>query len=396
MNHTLTCLPLLLVAAIWVGLSGCQSNGQTDPPSFGPAPRGPAAYRVFIGTFTSKDSQGIYRMSMDPRTGALGAPELAAKAQSPSFLVLSPNYRFLYSVNEINQGMVSAFGIDPATGALRELNSQPSGGSGPTHIAIDQTGANVLVANYNNGSVALLPVGADGQLDAPAAVDQHHGKGADPSRQEGPHAHSVVVAPSNRYVLSADLGLDKVFVYKLDAAAHTLTPNDPPSASVAAGAGPRHLAFDPSGKHVYVTSEMGCTVTAFDYDGSKGTLHEFQSISTLPADFHGDKSTAEIAVDPSGKFLYVSNRGDANSISRFRIDTQSGKLTLLGTTSTQGKTPRSFGIDPTGTFLIAANQDSDNVVVFRIDPASGDLKPTGVDVKVPTPVCVTFLPVSEK
>jgi 6-phosphogluconolactonase len=376
------------LAVLVIGLAGCQSNAPADS---GTAK--PSSFRVYIGTFTGKGSQGIYLMSMDPGTGALGQPQLVAEASSPSFLALHPNHRFLYSVNEIDQGGVSAYAIDSASGKLSPLNQQPSGGNGPTHIAIDRNGTNVWVANYGSGSVEMLPVESDGKLGTPSAVDQHQGKGADPSRQSGPHAHCVNVDPGNHFLLSADLGLDKVFVYKLNINAHTMTPNDPPSASVEPASGPRHLAFHPSGKYVYVTNEMSCTVTAFHYNGTKGTLESFQNISTLPADFQGDKSTAEIMVHPSGKFLFVSNRGNANSIARFRIDPADGKLTMLGTTSTQGKTPRSFGIDPTGTFLIAANQDSDNVVVFRIDPATGDLNPTGVDVKVPTPVCVTFLAV---
>ena len=386
MNRPLRLGARLLAVLLFAGISGCQANNHPAAPSA--AEPNPAAYLVYIGTFTGHGSKGIYLMRL--AGGTLSPPELVAKAESPSFLVLHPSHHFLYTVNEVDQGAVSAFSVDPL-GKLTKLNQQPSAGRGPTHVATDRSGKNVLVANYGSGSVALLPVDEDGKLQPPASIDQHLGKGSDPSRQEGPHAHCVNVDPENRYVLSADLGLDKVFVYKLDANAHTITPNDPPAVQVSPGAGPRHIAFHPSGKYVYVTNEMACTVNAFRWDGSAGQLHPFQEISTLPADFQGNKSTAEIMVHPSGNFLYVSNRGDANSIARFRIDPSDGKLTMLGTTPTKGKTPRSFGIDPGGEFLLAANQDSDNVALFRIDASTGDLTDTGVNVKVPTPVCVTFL-----
>lgn len=383
------CLLAMLVCG---GICGCQSK---DRPAAA-TDANPTArhhYRVYIGTFTGHGSKGIYVMNLED--GALSQPELVVEAQSPSFLALHPDGRHMYSVNEVDQGAVTAYAIDPGSGKLTTLNRQPSAGRGPTHIAIDHEGKNVLVANYGSGSVALLPVDPDGKLQPPSSVDQHQGRGADPSRQEGPHAHCVTIAPDNRYVLSADLGLDKVFIYKLDPAAHTIAPNDAAFAPVAPRSGPRHLAFHPSGRYVYVTNEMACTVNAFRYDAGGGGLRPLQDISTLPADFVGEKSTAEITVHPSGKFLYVSNRGDANSIARFRIDPADGRLAFLGTTPTGGKTPRSFGIDPTGTFLIAANQDSDNVVLFRINASTGDLIQTGVDVKVSTPVCVTFLPVRE-
>jgi 6-phosphogluconolactonase len=358
----------------------------------------PRNYFVYVGTFTAKSSKGIYRMKLDGATGRLSEPELAAESDSPSFLVLRPDGKFLYCVNEVDKhdgkpgGAVSAFAIDPGSGALTSLNQQPSGGGGPTHIDCDRTGTNVLVANYGSGSVAVLPIGEDGRLAAPSSVDQHTGKGTDPGRQEGPHAHCVVVDPANAHALSCDLGLDKVFVYKFDPAAGTITRGNPPAADVAPGSGPRHLAFHPSGKFVYVTNEMGCTVMAFNYDSSRGELKQFQTISTLASESGGQKSSAEIAVHPSGKFLYVSNRDAANNIAIFKIDQQTGKLTASGHISTQGKAPRSFGIDPTGRWLIAANQDTDNIVVFGIDQTSGGLKPTGQNIAAPTPVCITFLP----
>jgi 6-phosphogluconolactonase len=334
---------------------------------------------------------------MDVASGSLTKPELVAEAPDPSFLALHPNHKFLYSVNEVSkldgkpEGGVSAFSIDAASGKLTFLNRQPSAGGGPTHITLDRDGKNALVANYGTGSVAVLPIDADGKLSPPSSVDQHKGVVADPKRQQGPHAHCVNVDPGNRYALSCDLGLDKVFAYRLDSEKGTIAPNNPAAAIVAPVSGPRHLAFHPNGKLVYVVNEIACTVTAFNYDPDHGTLAEFQTLTTLPEGFQGSKSTAEIAVHPSGKFLYASNRGVANSIASFKIDPQTGKLTPIGHTGTQGQAPRHFAIDPTGTWLVAANQDTNNVVVFRIDAQTGELKPTGTNIEVPTPVCITFL-----
>ncbi|HSU67431.1 MAG TPA: lactonase family protein, partial [Tepidisphaeraceae bacterium] len=247
-----------------------------------------ASYWVYIGTFTERQSKGIYLLQMDATSGSLGKPELVAEAPSPSFHALSPDHRFLYSTNEVskldgrNEGGVSSFSIDPSTGKLAPVSRQPSAGQGPTHISLDPAGKNALVANYNNGTVAVLPIGPDGKLNPPSSTDQHTGKGADPSRQTGPHAHCINVDPQGRFALSCDLGLDKVFVYRLDSAKGTITPNDPPFAKVAPGSGPRHLAFSPDGKRVYVTNEISCTVTAFDYDPDRGALSEFQTITTLP------------------------------------------------------------------------------------------------------------------
>ena len=397
MTGTLRTLFTIVVACSFCHVIGCHQPAGNPSASSTKAQGKADSYFVYFGTFTDRQSKGIYRSTMNAATGALSQPELVAQVPSPSFLALHPNHRFMYSVNEVDRfdgrhtGSISAFAIDPASGQLTLLNQAPSGGAGPTHIAIDRTGQLVLVANYAGGSVAALPIQFDGRVSDPAAVDQHRGKGTDPARQGEPHAHCVNFDPANRFALSADLGLDKVFVYHVDPRAGTIAANNPPFASVAAGSGPRHLAFGRSGREVYVTNEMACTVTAFHYDPNRGSLVEFQSISTLPEDFQGQKSTAEIMVHPSGKFLYVSNRGDANSIALFSIDRQTGKLTAVDHTSTQGRTPRSFGIDPAGTWFLAANQDTDNVVVFRIDPATGKLKPTGVNLHVPTPVCVTFL-----
>jgi 6-phosphogluconolactonase len=354
---------------------------------------------VFFGTYTGGKSEGIYRATLDPATGALSQPELAAKVENPSFLAVHPSGKFLYAAGELSNfegkpgGAVSAFALDSKTGGLTLLNQQSSRGAGPCHLVVDRTGGNVLVANYGGGSVAVLPIDKDGRLRPASSFVQHKGSSVNPKRQEAPHAHSINVDPAGAFAVVADLGLDKVLVYRFDAAAGTLTANDPPHAAVSPGAGPRHFAFHPSGRFAYVINEMNSTVTAFAYDAKKGTLSEIDTKSTLPGPQQGN-STAEVQVHPSGKFLYGSNRGH-NSLAIFRIDEKTGALTATGHQPTGGRTPRNFGIDPTGKFVLAANQGSDSVVVFRVDQETGKLEETGQSIKVPTPVCVKFLPVGQ-
>jgi 6-phosphogluconolactonase len=329
----------------------------------------------------------------------LGAPELAAESVSPSFLAIHPNQRFLYAANESGDfagkksGAVSAFVIDSHSGKLSPQNQQPSGGDGPCHVAVDKTGKSLLVANYGGGSVEALPIKPDGSLDAPTAFIQHRGSGVDQQRQEGPHGHFITTDAANRFVLACDLGLDKVVVYKFDPANSSLVANDPPSASIAPGSGPRHLAFHPGGRYAYVINEMKCTMTALGYDPERGELKEVQNLSTLPEreTVKPNYSTAEVEAHPFGKFLYGSNRGH-DSIVVFATDPTTGKLSYVENVSTQGKTPRSFGIDPTGNHLLAANQDSGNIVVFRIDQKTGRLASTGTSIEVGNPVCVKFVP----
>jgi 6-phosphogluconolactonase len=313
---------------------------------------------------------------------------LAGETSNPSFVTVSPNHKFLYAANENNQGTVSAFAIDAATGMLKPLNSVSSKGGGPCYVSLDKTGKWLFAANYNNGSVASFPVSADGSLGEAISSIQHSGSSVNRSRQAGPHAHEAVVSPDNKLLFVPDLGMDKVMIYQIGLSGD-LTPNAPPSIDIGAGAGPRHIAFAPNGKFAYVMTEMTDSVIAFSYDG-KGGAKEIQTIAAAP-DFAG-KSRAEIAVHPGGKFLYVSNRGH-NSIGIFTIDSQ-GKLTAAGNVPTQGKTPRFFGLDPTGAWLIAANQDSDNIVIFRIDQKTGALTPTGDTLELASPVCVAFVPAS--
>jgi 6-phosphogluconolactonase len=355
-------------------------------------------YLVYVGTYTENKSKGIYAYRFDADTGQLSSLGLAAESVNPSFLASDPSRRFLFAVNEISKyegrssGGVSAFAIDQGTGKLTFLNEVPSRGAGPCHVAVDNTGKYVLVANYEGGSLAVFPILKDGRLGESTAFVQHHGASIDPQRQEGPHAHSVYLSPDNRFALCADLGLDEVLVYRFDAEKGTLAPNNPPFAKVNPGAGPRHFAFHPNGKFGYAIDEMQSTVTALSYEPSSGALHVLQTVTTLPKDFQGENTAAEVFVHPSGKFLYGSNRGH-DSIAMFTINGRKGTLTPNGYALTLGKTPRNFALDPTGSFLFAANQDSDSVVEFRIDQNTGRLTPTGQVLEVPSPVCVTFVPI---
>ena len=353
---------------------------------------------VYVGTYTGGKAEGIYAYRMNLNSGKCEPLGLAAKVKNPSFLAIHPNKKYLYAVSEISDlggkptGGVTAFAIDRSTGKLNKLNAQSSEGRGPCHVIVDHAGTTVLVANYGGGSIASLPIQADGRIEAAASAIQHEGKSVNPRRQEGPHAHSVNMSPDNRFAVAADLGLDKLLVYKLDTDTSKLEANDPPSVSVAPGAGPRHFAFHPSGKYAYVINELACTITAFEYDADSGVLTAIETVSNLPPgeSVQEGYSTAEVQVHPSGRYVYGSNRGH-DTISVFAVDEKTGKLTQIQNESTQGSTPRGFGIDPTGQFLLAGNQASDTVTVFRIDPNSGKLKPTGQQLEVGSPVCVKFL-----
>lgn len=350
---------------------------------------------AYVGTYTWKGGKGVYVYEFDPATGSL-TPLGSVAVANPSFLAIHPNRQFLYAVNELSEfegqpsGGVSAFKIDSDTGMLTLLNQQPSHGTSPAHISVGQDGAFVYVANYSSGTAAVYPVQEDGSLGAATDTVQHTGSGPDERRQRGPHAHSINIDPSNRFAYVADLGTDKVMIYNIGEEPGRLLPNTPPYAEVEGGSGPRHFTFHPSGRFAYLINEMGNTITAFAYDPETGGLTALQTVPTLPDDFTGQNTTADIHVLPTGGFLYGSNRGH-DSIVVYAIDPESGELSYVDYTSTEGNTPRNFAIDPTGTYLVAANQDSDNLVVFRIDPDSGKLTPTGDQVNVSMPVCVKFL-----
>jgi 6-phosphogluconolactonase len=363
----------------------------------------PGSLLVYVGTYTGGKSEGksegIYLFRLDLATGAMKAEGLAAEAVNPSFLAIHPGGRFLYAVGEVGNyegkrsGAVSAFSIAPETGKVAFLNRKPSGGGGPCHLVVDEDGKHVLVANYGGGSVSVLRIEEGGRLGETTAFVQHEGSSVNPERQKAPHAHSINLDPQGRFAFVADLGLDKVLAYRFDPSAGTLKPNEPPSTSLKPGAGPRHFTFHPRGRHAYAINELHSTVTAFEYDAGAGVLRELETLSTLPGDFKGNNSTAEVQVHPSGRFLYGSNRGH-DSIAVFAIDPERGTLMPVEHESTRGKTPRNFGIDPTGTYLLAANQNSDTLVVFRIDPKTGALEATGEVASAPSPVCVKFLPAS--
>jgi len=355
-------------------------------------------YIVYVGTYTQGDGhgKGIYAYRYDASAGTTTSLGVAAETTNPSWVALHPSGRFLYAVNEIgnyqgpNSGGVSSFAVDRATGELTFLNELPTRGADPCYVTVDHTGKYVLVANYTGGSVAVFPILADGKLGAATAFIQHTGHGTNPERQEGPHAHSIVLTPDNRFAIVNDLGLDELLVYKFDSAKGTLIPNDPPFAKLDPGSGPRHFALAPDGKFAYVISEMGRTVTAFAANLHAGVFKPIGSVSTLPANFSGRNDDAEIEVHPSGKFLYASNRGE-DSIAVFAIDPGKGTLKKVEDVPTGGKEPRSFAIDPTGKLLFAANQNSDDIVIFRIDGKTGYLTQTGEKLDVPSPVCIKFL-----
>jgi 6-phosphogluconolactonase len=349
---------------------------------------------VYFGTYTSRgedSSKGIYRSVLDLETGRLANPVLVAEARNPSFLEIHPDGKFLYAVSESGgAGSVSAYAIDRGTGGLKLLNQQSSGGAGPCHVSIDHAGRNVLVANYGSGSVSVIPIKSDGRLGEPTGFVQHAGSSVNLRRQKGPHAHSINVSPDDRFAFVADLGIDKIMIYRLDVEKGTIVANSPAFAKVKPGAGPRHFAFAPNGKFAYVINELDCTVTAFAYEPASGALTEIQTITTLPNGFDGSNSCAEVRVHPSGKFLYGSNRGH-DSIVVYRVDPAKGILTFVEHERADIKTPRNFNIDPMGRFCLVANQGGDSVVVFRIDRETGALEPTGHKVSIARPVCVRFL-----
>jgi len=350
---------------------------------------------VFVGTYTNgqSKSKGIYSLQFDETSGQLSAPTLAVESESPSFLAMHPSGRYLYAANEHPSGppnapgTVSAFSVDGAT--LKLINIVSSRGAGPCHVAVDRTGHWLFAANYMGGSIAAFPIQANGALGEASSFFQHTLTSVEP-RQKEPHAHMVVLSPDNRFLLVADLGGDRVFVYRFDERSGKLTLNDPPGGILPPGSGPRHIAFSRDGKLLYVLSELKDTVTTFRWDAGKGALESTDSLSALPFGYSGPKSGAEIAVHPAGKFLYTSNRGH-DSIAMFAIAAD-GKLTASGHEPTRGKTPRNFAIDPAGKFLLAANQDSSTIAVFRIDEHTGKLAPLGEPVTVPTPVSILFPP----
>jgi 6-phosphogluconolactonase len=350
---------------------------------------------VYVGTYTTGKSEGVYLYRLNLASGVLKQVGTTKGVVNPSFLALAPSRRYLYAVNEVGDfagkksGAVSAFAVDQRSGALRLLNQQASLGADPCYVDVDASGRFVLIANYTGGNVTVFPVQRDGSLGEATDMKQAQGSSVNPERQQGPHAHCIVLDPSNRFAYSCDLGTDKIMIFRFDARNGKLLSGEPPWVQVEPGAGPRHLAFHSGGKYVFVLSELRSTVTAFTRDPEKGSLHELQTITTLPKDFTGTSWSADIHVSLDGRFLYCSNRGH-DSIAIFTIDPRNGALTTVGHETTRGMTPRNFAIDPTGEFLLVANQKSDNIVVFRLDQKTGRLNSTGHEVQVPSPVCLKF------
>ncbi|MCX6378493.1 MAG: lactonase family protein [Armatimonadetes bacterium] len=349
---------------------------------------------VYIGTYTGGLSKGIYRTTLNLKDGALSKPELVAETSSPSFLAFHPSGKYLYAVNEDQEfngeksGAVSSFQIDPATGQLTSLNQVSSRGVWPCHVMLDKAGKFAYIANYAGGNYTVLPLLADGYVgEVMQTVSRAGTLGSNKARQDMPHPHSMNFASGFKYLIGCDLGTDSVLTYRADSNTGRLTPAK--SLHLPSGTGPRHFAFHPNGKLAFVNGELASTLTSLRYTASTGELTPIQALSTLPKDFKGSSTTAETKVHPSGKFVYVSNRGH-DSIAVFTVNADTGAITFMGNDSTLGKTPRNFNIDPSGKFLIAGNQDSNSLVSFRINSTTGRLTPTGSKVTVGKPVCVRF------
>lgn len=357
-------------------------------------------FLVYFGTSTTakNGSKGIYVARFNTATGELTQPQLAVEAGNPGFLAIHPSKKYMYACGDVvkadgqKAGGLSSFGINKETGKLTLINQSATSGVGPCHVSVDKTGSVATISNYGSGSIGSYAIKTDGSLSPEASFFQHEGSGADPKRQAGPHAHSVNFSPDNRYAYACDLGLDKVLIYKVDTTTGKLTPNDPAFAKTPAGGGPRHLAFHPNGKYVYVNNEMAMTETVFAYDAATGGLTEIETVSTLPEADRGMKglSTAETVVHPNGRAVYVSNRTH-DTIAVFACDPATGKLTLLQNVPVEGKIPRNICLDPTGKWLVAAHQDSATAALFKVDQDSGRLTFTGTKVEVPGSICVRFL-----
>jgi 6-phosphogluconolactonase len=364
----------LLAATVWVALALL--------------PAAAADLTVYFGTHTAGPGKGFSVSHFDTVTGILSKPEFLLETPAPAYFVIAPGGRRLYACN--STGFVSAYSIDPATPQLKLINQKPSGGGDPSYISLDRTGRYVFVANYDGGNIAAWALEPDGSLGERTAFVQHRGSSVNPQRQSHAFAHSIRVDSTNRFVLVADLGLDKLFVYKFNVKDGSLAANDPPFAKAAPGSGPRHVVFHPNGRWVYLITEMGNTIMLFDWDPRRGALSEVQTVSTLPKTFQGVSTCAEIQVHPSGRFVYASNRGP-DSIAVFSVDGKTGRLTLIQDVQSGGDTPRNFDMDPTAHWLLVTNHGSNTAMVFRIDQQTGRLTPTGQPLDVPSPFCPRFL-----
>jgi 6-phosphogluconolactonase len=350
-----------------------------------------AEYLVYVGGYTRGASHGIYAYRFDTRAGKMRPLGLEAEVSDPSFLVEHPDHRFLYAVSEDAAGMVSAYLIDPKSGKLTLINRVSSKGNGPCYLALDRQGRWLAVTNYNSGSVAVLPLRKDGGLGEAAAFMQQTGTGLNRQRQAGAHAHAVVFSPDDRYLLAADLGADRIFVYRFDGETGALRPAETPSVAAAPGSGVRHLVFHPNGKVLYAVNELANTVTAYTWDAAAGRLAELQTVSALPPGYAGSTTAAEIAVNSAATMVYASNRG-CDCLALLVIDPLRFTLSALEFTPLIGRTPRDFALDPAGTYMIVTNQDSDSLTVYTVHPRTGQIRPVGAPVTgVTTPTVVVFV-----
>jgi len=362
-----------------------------------PQDAGPRQYWAYIGN-TSNDGIALFKLDSD--AGTLTSQGIAAPANGSGFLAIAPNQKLLYAAVTMDTpagraGGVEGFSIDATTGKLSPINTERSEKGAAAFVMVEPSGRDVLAAHYAQATVAVLPIDADGRLSPVSCTIQESGSSVDPVRQTHAYAHSVNCDPAGNFAISCDLGADKLFIYKFDAALGKLTPNDPRSVSVPPGSGPRHLTFSRDGKFVYQINEMGATVIVYSFDAATGALTQIQSVKTLKNDEKGNTS-AEVQIDPSGRFLYASNRLTTNYLTIFSIDPASGKLKLAGYQDSLGKTPRNFRIDPTGRYLLLANQDSDTLVLFSIDAQTGLLSPVGQPIPtVHGPICVKFVAVQD-
>ena len=378
-------LRVAAAAALALAAAALPSAAADDP--------APDSYWVYFGTYTGKESKGIYRSKLDVATGKLSPAELAAEVASPSFVNVHPSQKYLYAVGEAGGkegGGVHAYAIDAKTGALTKLNEGTSGGGGPCHVAVNAAGTHAVVANYGGGSTAVFKLGADGKLGDRTAFVQHKGNSTDKGRQEAPHAHFGAFSPGGEYALTVDLGLDRIKVFKFDPATGKVDDDAAADVTTPAGSGPRHLAIAPAGDFGYVCGELNSTVNVVKFDWKGGKHEVIQTLSTLPEPVKGN-STAECILHPNGKFVYVSNRGH-NSVAVFAVG-EDKKLTAAGRITGDIKIPRNFNIDPTGRWMLIASQDGDKIGVYDLDPKTGLAKETGESVKVGMPVCVKFVAV---
>lgn len=350
---------------------------------------------LLIGTYTSGKSEGIYVYKFNSATGENRFVS-AVRSSNPSFLAVSSNEKFVYAVNENADstidppgGTVTAFSFNAVNGTLMEINKQPSGGKHPCYISIDQSGKNIAVANYTGGNVAVFHADENGHLEPASQIIRYTGSGTNSSRQNSPHVHYTHYSSNRFQFFATDLGTDKVMLYRVDPFTGELTPGRQAFTRSQPGSGPRHMDFSKNNKYAYLMEELSGTVSVYKNKNRK--LKFIQRLGTLPADYKGEAGSADIHVSPDGKFLYCSNRANANNISIFSIDSISGKLVLIGHHSSLGKTPRNFNFDPAGNFLLVANQNTDEIVIFKIDKQTGSLIDTGKRINVPNPVCLTWI-----